>query len=127
VDEGGRQAPRVLVVDDEPSVRLVCRVNLELDGYVVLEAGSLTQARAELAEQPVDVVVLDLNLGNERSDDLVAECRERRPPVPVLVVTGSADARRVAAADPDAALPKPFEVDELVATVHELARPSVPG
>jgi glutamyl/glutaminyl-tRNA synthetase len=117
---------RVLVVDDEPSVRLVCRVNLELDGFEVLEAGSLTQAREALAGQPVDVVVLDLRLGNERGDELVAECHRRRPRVPVVVLTGSADTVQVAMADPDAVLSKPFEVDELVATVHGLARTSAP-
>ena len=45
-DTGGHAAPaRVLVVDDEPSIRLLCRVNLELDGHVVLEAETLAAAR----------------------------------------------------------------------------------
>jgi DNA-binding NtrC family response regulator len=122
----GRQASpaRVLVVDDEPSVRLVCRINLELDDYEVLEAASLAQARAVLAEQPVDVVVLDRRLGNERGDALVAECHERRPRVPVLVVTGSVDPAQAGPADADAVLAKPFDVGELVATVRELASTS---
>ena len=38
------QLPTVLVVDDEPSLRLVCRVNLELDGYRVLEAPNVAEA-----------------------------------------------------------------------------------
>ena len=38
--------PVVLVVDDAPSLRLLCRVNLELEGYRVLEAGTLAEAAA---------------------------------------------------------------------------------
>ena len=38
--------PAVLVVDDEPSIRLLCRINLELEGFDVLEAGTLAEARA---------------------------------------------------------------------------------
>jgi DNA-binding NtrC family response regulator len=113
---------RVLVVDDEPSIRLLCRVNLELDGYVVLEAGSLAEARARLDEESPDVVLLDLHLGNERSGPLVLECHSRRPPVPVVLVTGSADATERGQTDADAVLPKPFELDDLLATVRRLSR-----
>jgi len=82
-DTGGHAAPaRVLVVDDEPSIRLLCRVNLELDGHEVLEAESLATTRIALAEEDVDVVVLDVHLRGERSDPLVAECHARRPPIP---------------------------------------------
>ncbi len=91
-DSGGRAAPpRILVVDDEPSIRLLCRVNLELDGHEVVEAGTLAEARAAVDAGQVDVVVLDVHLHGERSDELVAECRSQRPPIPVLLVTGSAD------------------------------------
>ena len=38
----------MLVVDDEPSLRLLCRVNLELDGHHVREAGTVADARREL-------------------------------------------------------------------------------
>jgi len=87
-DPGGHAATRVLVVDDEPSIRLLCRVNLELDGHEVLEANSLATAREELEREDIDVVVLDVHLYNERSDALVAECHARRPPIPVMLVTG---------------------------------------
>src|ERR1700751_4309475 len=91
-DTGGHAAPaRILVVDDEPSIRLLCRINFELEGHEVLEAHSLASARAALAEQEVDVVVLDVHLRGERSDELVAECQARRPPIPVVLVTGSVD------------------------------------
>jgi DNA-binding NtrC family response regulator len=121
-DTGGHAAPaRVLVVDDESSIRLLCRVNLELAGHEVLEADSLARARAALAEREVDVVLLDVHLRGERSDALIGECHARRPRVPVVLVTGSADPTQPGLSVADATLPKPFELDELLATVRDLA------
>jgi DNA-binding response OmpR family regulator len=120
-DTGGHAAPaRILVVDDEPSIRLLCRVNLELDGYEVLEADRLAAARAAVETGDVAVVLLDVHLHGERSDALIAECHARRPPIPVVLVTGSADVTQGGLTEADAVLPKPFELDELLATVREL-------
>lgn len=120
---GGHAAPiRVLVVDDEPSIRLLCRINLELEGHEVLEAESLDTARAELETGEVDVVLLDVHLHHERSDVLIEECHARRPPIPVVLVTGSADVTQDRLTDADAILPKPFELDDLLAVVRDLAR-----
>lgn len=121
--EGHAAAPRILVVDDEPSIRLLCRVNLELEGHEVLEADSLATARAAVETGDVDVVLLDVHLHGERSDALIAECHDREPPIPVVIVSGSADAQQLAQlSHADAILPKPFELDELIATVYNLSR-----
>jgi DNA-binding NtrC family response regulator len=121
-ETGGHAAPaRILVVDDEPSIRLLCRVNLELEGHEVLEASSLATARAALEEEHVDVVVLDVHLHRERSDELVAECHRRRPPIPVVLVTGSVEISDPGLVEADAILPKPFELESLLATVRDLA------
>jgi DNA-binding NtrC family response regulator len=122
-DTGGHAAPaRVLVVDDEPSIRLLCRVNLELAGYEVLEADSLATVREALAEEEVDVVVLDVHLRGERSDVLVAECHALTPPIPVVLVTGSVDITNPSVSDADAVLPKPFELDEFLTAVADMRR-----
>jgi DNA-binding NtrC family response regulator len=110
----------VLVVDDEWSIRLVCRANLELEGHEVLEAHSLTTARATLEEEDVDLVVLDVHLRGERSDSLVAECHSRRPPIPVVLVTGSVELTHPGLSEADAILPKPFELDQLLSAVRDL-------
>ena len=122
-DTGGHAAPaRILVVDDEPSIRLLCRINFELEGHEVLEAHSLATAREALEEQEIDVVVLDVHLRGERSDELVAECRSQQPPIPVVLVTGSLDPAHPDLHRADAVLPKPFELDQLLSTVRRLAR-----
>lgn len=122
-DTGGHAAPaRILVVDDDPSIRLLCRVNLELDGHEVLEAESLATTRSALAEENIDLVVLDVHLRGERSDPLVVECHGRQPPIPVVLVTGSVEITDPGLKQADAVLPKPFELEQLLSTVRRLAR-----
>jgi DNA-binding response OmpR family regulator len=116
----------VLVVDDDAAIRLLCRVNLELEGHRVFEAAYLDQARAVLAAEHVDVVLLDLHLGNERGLDLLAELRRDRPEVAVALLTGSPQARSPEEeATADAVISKPFEIEELGRTVRRLAERSV--
>jgi DNA-binding NtrC family response regulator len=107
----------VLLIDDEPAIRLLCRVNLELGGYEVREAGSIEEARAQIAG--VDVVLLDMHIGNERGDVLLQEFAELE--IPVAVVSGSTDLEAVARTSAAAVLGKPFTIDELESTVARLA------
>ena len=106
----------MLVVDDEPAIRLLCRVNLELAGYEVREAATLPDARRQL--EGVSVVLLDMHVGAERGETLLAELQEHG--IPVAVVTGSTDLESVGARA-DAVLGKPFTIDDLEATVARLA------
>ena len=116
----------VLIVDDDAAIRLLCRVNLELEGHRVLDASYLGQARTLLAEEHVDVVLLDLHLGNERGLDLLSELRRERPEVAVALLTGSPQARSPEEeATADAVISKPFEIEELGRTVRRLAEKSV--
>jgi DNA-binding NtrC family response regulator len=72
VTEGGGTGV-ILVVDDEPAIRLLCRVNLELEGYRVLEAASLDDARRALDSGDIALVLLDMRIGMERGDALLDE------------------------------------------------------
>jgi DNA-binding NtrC family response regulator len=92
----------------------------------VHEAESLETARAVLAHEEIDVVVLDVHLYGERSDALVVECHARRPPIPVVLVTGSVDISHPGLSVADAILPKPFELDQLLSTVRNLAQVHAP-
>jgi DNA-binding response OmpR family regulator len=113
--------PAVLVVEDEPSLRLLCRINLELEGFDVIEAATLAEARAAVETRAPNVVLLDLRIGSESGADLIEELRGRTPPVPVALVTGSAALGPSVEGLADAYLRKPYTIDALLSTVRNLA------
>jgi DNA-binding NtrC family response regulator len=111
----------VLVVDDDPSIRLLCRVNLELAGHRVVEAATLEAAAAALADEQPAVLILDVHVGKDDGRAFLPEVRELHPRVRVAMLTGTANVEDVRAAQPDAVLPKPFDPGVLVETVERLA------
>jgi CheY-like chemotaxis protein len=112
----------VLVVDDDPALRMLCRVNLELDGYEVVEAGSVDEAAAHAAEHDIDVVLLDIRMGEGVGNGLTLLDRlpEGQQPA-VALLTGSVDLTRFEQpAEVDAIISKPFALDELARVVRDL-------
>jgi DNA-binding response OmpR family regulator len=105
------------VLDDDESLRLLCRVNLELDGYRVLDAGSIAQARETLALEHVDAILLDVHLGDGDGRDLLEELGPGRPLAALFTGTEPADA---VAGLAEAVIPKPFEIGLLRSTVEQL-------
>jgi CheY-like chemotaxis protein len=101
-ENGPREAEvgrRVLVVDDEASMRTLCRINLELAGFEVTEAADGAEALARAREQGVALILLDVMLpdmgGHEVAELLAAD--ERTRDVPVAFVSARAareDVRR---------------------------------
>jgi two-component system, OmpR family, KDP operon response regulator KdpE len=115
-------SPTVLVVDDEPSIRLLCRVNLELEGYRVLEAATLDEGRRAVTDEPVDVALLDVHVGADDGRVFLRELRDSHPQLQVALLSGSADREQIAREEADALIPKPFVLEELIATVGRLAK-----
>ncbi|MBV9927005.1 MAG: response regulator [Acidobacteria bacterium] len=82
-------AHKVLIVDDEPSIRLTLAEFLRREGFETRAAADAAQG-AELfgADGGVDVAVVDINLPGRGGIELLRELRERDPRVPVIVITG---------------------------------------
>jgi DNA-binding NtrC family response regulator len=78
--------PLILVVEDDPSLRLLCRVNLELDGYRVVDAETLDAARDAIAAERPALVFLDAWVGATDCDVLLDELRLAE--IPVVLVSG---------------------------------------
>ena len=116
-DTGGRRVKDVLVVDDERSLRLLCRVNLELDGHTVREAGSLAEARRELERATPDVILLDVHVGADDGLELLDELAALDLPTRVVLLSGSSDVGPELRKRVDTVLGKPFELDTLAAAV----------
>ena len=116
----------VLVVDDEENIAMLVQMALELSGHTVLTAHSSTDAASMLADRTVDLIVLDVLLGDEDGFDLLDRLRRRGVTAPVLYLTALDDvADKVRGLSlGDDYMTKPFRVEELVARVHALLRRS---
>jgi two-component system KDP operon response regulator KdpE len=106
-----------LVLDDDESLRFLCRVNLELDGYRVLEGGTVAEGRATLAVEAVDAILLDVHLGDGDGRDLLRELGPDRPAAALFTGTEPAEGVEGLA---EAVIPKPFEIGVLRSTVDLL-------
>lgn len=117
-----RKSRSVLVVEDDPDIASLVRLLLEWAGHTVSLAEDIQTARAALAGQrPPDVVVLDLQLPDGDGVDLCREIKTSRSATPVLVVSAGYHRRQAAAAcGADGFLGKPFEPDDLEASIREL-------
>jgi DNA-binding response OmpR family regulator len=115
------QSTTVLVVDDEPSIRLLCRVNLELEGFTVLEASSLRAAREVLGAEQVDVLLVDVHVGDGDGRDLVRELREAGNTPRCALLTGTVQLSPDDRGGADDVIEKPFSLDTLVSKVKRLA------
>ncbi len=111
----------IIVVDDDATMRYLCRVNLELEGHRVLEAATAAEARERLAEAPDAVLLLDSRLGRDDGLALGHELRETNPDLRIALLTGDTRADDPAArALTDRVIRKPFPLDDLVETVRAL-------
>ncbi len=119
---------RVLVVDDDDSIRLVVRWQLEEEGYEVIEAADGTSALAAVADRRPDLVVLDLSLPGIGGLDVLRLLRRGRAgdaTCPVIVLSGRSDeSDRIVGLDlgADDYLVKPFSPGELAARVRSVLR-----
>src|SRR5215210_6788405 len=100
-------------------MRLLCRVNLELRGYRVLEAAMLSEARDLLASEKIDFVLLDVHLGGESGYELIETIRERQK-ARIALITGSAEVTAEQRELVDTVLPKPFDPEELSAMLARM-------
>jgi DNA-binding NtrC family response regulator len=112
----GAPAHTVLVVDDDESMRMLCRINLELAGYRVVEAATVARARELVRDDSIDVILLDVHVGADDGFNVLDDVTSER----VILFTGSLEVEAVHRARVDAVLNKPFTLDELQDTVAGL-------
>jgi CheY-like chemotaxis protein len=115
---------RVLLIDDEPAVRLTLDQMLEAGGHEVVQARVGHRLLDDLATETYDLVITDLHMPGLDGWDVAAWIAERRPGIPVIAIGGNADAARRGQERLFAAvMVKPFRRQALLATVAAVLSP----
>lgn len=91
--------PKLLLLDDEENVRMSLAMLLDDEGYDVVEAASVPDARAALQQTSFDVVILDRRVGPDKGTDLIPEIRQIAPAAAIIVLSGSTNADGAPGAD----------------------------
>jgi DNA-binding response OmpR family regulator len=122
-----RRVTRVLVIDDEAPIRLLCRVNLEAEGMQVYEAGDGQSGLTKAREEQPDVILLDVMMpemdGWQVAEELFAD--KRTDGIPIIFLTARAEVRdRARGLDLGGVdyVTKPFNPVELAPLVEELVQ-----
>ena len=121
---GGRvTGPLVLVVDDDPDLRELVRVNLELEGYSVREAGSAEEALEALEDQAPALVLLDVVMPDIDGWQMLQQMQERHGSIPVIMFSGQVEERSQGEAMERGArgfVGKPFDPRQLIERAKQL-------
>ena len=121
-----RDAPKILVIEDEPPIRKFLRISLESHGYSVIEATTAAAGIGQATTEPPDAVILDLGLPDRDGLHVISTLREWSR-VPIIVVSARGrETDKVSALDAgaDDYLTKPFGVGELLARLRFALRHS---
>ena len=118
---------RLLVADDSETVLLMLQRRLEMEGYEVVTATDGVEALdrlRELGSKEPDVILLDAMMPNKSGTEVLEEIRGKGSKIPVVMISAHLDAqepermRKLGAND---VVPKPFEWEDLIEVIEELA------
>lgn len=120
---------KILVVDDEPNLRMTLSMILQRDGYIVTTAGGADEAHDQLKAQTYDLAFLDIKMPKKSGLVLLTEIKQLYPNMPVLLLTAFAsldsaiEAVRRGAAD---YLLKPIDPPQILSRVRQVLSESQP-
>jgi DNA-binding response OmpR family regulator len=115
---------RLLLLEDDDSIRTTLRMAMEDEGYAVFEYALAEDALAGLAKAPVSVMLVDLMLGGMDGLTFIHRVR-RQSDAPIIVISARADTYDIVAAleaGADDYVTKPFQVKEITARLRALHR-----
>jgi two-component system cell cycle sensor histidine kinase/response regulator CckA len=119
---------RVLVVDDEPTVRAQVMRSLLLRGVNVTEAQSGPDCLSKMKGQQFDVIVLDISMPEMDGTEVVGALRKRGDNTPIVLMSGymsPAQEKRLQVGSFQAFIPKPFGIGELICAIEQALGSSV--
>jgi CheY-like chemotaxis protein len=116
-------APVVLVVEDEPLLRLFAAETIADAGFQVVEAANATEA-VHILETRFDIRIVFTDIDMPHGVDgleLAASIRRRWPPIEIVITSGKPFPRGSQLPSRSVFHPKPYRQDQIVATLHRLA------
>lgn len=115
--------PLVLVVEDEPLLRLFAVDMIEDAGFETVEAANSTEAVAILESRPdIRIVFTDVDMPHGIDGIRLAACiRDRWPPIKIIITSGKPLPRRVNIPAETVFFPKPFRQDKVIEILHSMA------
>jgi NtrC-family two-component system response regulator AlgB len=116
---------RILVVDDEPTIRQTLKMALETMGHTPAEASDAAAALRQLEEAAFDALLVDLRLGAVSGIDLMEQVLRERPELAVVIITAHGSIDRAVEAMRRGAfdfLPKPFTPAQVRAVLERVGR-----
>ena len=119
--------PRILIVEDDPTLRMALLDTLEEASFEVFEACNGKEALLQLMHRDIDVIVSDVQMDLMDGNELLSIAREKYPSIPFVMMTAHASVERAVAAMQDGAtdyLQKPFEATSLVSSVARMVKRS---
>jgi len=119
-------APRILVVDDEPSVQLLLEQVLTEVGYYVTVAANGRLALAQVRSREFDVVLIDLSLPDQDGIEVMRQIRSESPHTPILAVSGYMVGdmpEKAIEAGATGTLRKPSSPERILTAVYSLIAP----
>jgi len=120
--------PHVLVVDDEPQIRELLSVYLKRHGYTVSTAATSTETLRRVAEESVDLVVLDIGLAEEDGLALLSSLKSGHPKLRVVMLTGMGFVedllQEAHAKGADGYVSKVLPLDELLLAIQRTLKPA---
>jgi DNA-binding response OmpR family regulator len=117
-------AHRVLIVDDEATLRRALRVGLAARGFEVMEAGNGNEALTIVAAEQCDAVLMDINMPELDGIEACRRIRHIRPALQILIISvrdGEEDKQRAFEAGANAYFTKPFTLREVIARLDAIA------
>jgi excisionase family DNA binding protein len=120
-----QQGPLVLIVDDDERVREYVRVNLEMEGYAVREAGSAEEGLGVLEEVSPDLILLDVMMPEVDGWEMLRRVQERHGvgAIPVVMFSGKVNeqsAQEATARGAQGFVGKPFDPQQLIEHAKQL-------
>ncbi|MGZ4832641.1 MAG: sigma-54-dependent transcriptional regulator, partial [Terriglobales bacterium] len=119
--EQGTARGSILIVDDEASIRESLQTLLELEGFRVETASTGEEGLARMAEQPMDLVLLDFALPDRNGLEILRDIRDREPDLGVIMITAYGTVENAVAAMQAGAtnfIQKPWDNEKLLADVR---------